>query len=87
MEMIDEDMFKRHFDAGSVRYIIVAVDTNGRAHIVYTLSLGDQGLVATKRGKPKAYRIETCLQFLRSMGIADVKLDMKAWTPAEPSLL
>lgn len=44
------------------------------------LTSGEVALIATKRGTPKVYRVETALNLLRKMGFKDAVVDLDSIT-------
>lgn len=79
MQNLKEDLVADLFRTGAIRAFCLEV-RNGHANIVYTLLDGTKGVVHTKRGEAKDYRIETALRFLRSLGLAAVSVEMSGWT-------
>lgn len=55
--------------------------------IEYRLAGGESGLVETKRGVSKVYRVETALNFLRKIGFKTVVCDLASFgDPRQPGL-
>lgn len=77
-----EDVFEQLFASGAVRFCDLHIDFDGRAMVVYTLNTGAHGYIYTKRGQIKLYKPDTALRFLRSLGLASVKVEMKDWNPS-----
>lgn len=67
------------FHTGAIRALSLEI-REGHANIVYTLPDGTKGIIHTKRGAPKPYRIETALRLLRSLGLASVTVEMAGWS-------
>lgn len=78
MEM-REEVFEQVYRAGAIRSVCVIVQ-HGRASIHYISGDGVQGMVFTKRGDLKLYRVETALMTLRRAGVTEVAIDMSGWT-------
>lgn len=86
MQNLKEDLVADLFRTGAIRAFSLEV-RDGHACIVYTLLDGTKGVVHTKRGEAKEYRIETALRFLRSLGLAAVMVEMTGWSLTQKSLL
>lgn len=78
MQNLKEDLVGDLFHTGAIRSFSLEV-RDGHAKIIYTLLDGSKGVVHTKRGEPKEYRIETALKLLRGLGLTDVRVDMSHW--------
>lgn len=86
MHKMREEVFDQVFRAGAIRWVRVVV-RDGRGSIVYVTGEGLDGVIYTKRGEVKLYRIETALHFLRRIGLASVEVDMHAWSLDGQSVL
>jgi hypothetical protein len=80
-----ETQFRDFFDHGIVEAVrIVGIPCRVQiasvpafcVAIEYRLSGGESGLIDTKRGAPKVYRVETALNFLRKIGFKSVAVDL-----------
>ena len=71
-----EEVFGTFYKAGAVQSVAVVLEDLERAHIAYEFNTGRRGLVHTKRGQPKVYRIATALKFLHGLGIEAVTTDL-----------
>jgi hypothetical protein len=80
-----ETQFKDFFEHGVVQSIrIVGIPCRVQiasvpafcVAIQYQLTDGQRGLVETKRGVDKVYRVETALNLLRKLGLKDVVVDL-----------
>jgi hypothetical protein len=78
MNNLREEVFDQVFRAGAIRSVRLVV-RDGRASVVYVTGEGVDGVVYTKRGDVKFYRIETALVFLRRIGAGVVEVDMRSW--------
>ncbi|KWW38199.1 hypothetical protein AU374_00985 [Cupriavidus metallidurans] len=79
MAQIREDAFAEFFHAGGIRNVVLVIE-QGRARIAFSTSEGPRtGVIVTKRGEVKSYRVETALAFLRRLGLAQVLIDMQHW--------
>lgn len=78
MEKMREEVFDQVFRAGAIRSVRLVV-RDGRASVVYVTGEGVDGVIYTKRGEVKFYRVETGLMFLRRVGVAVVEVDMRLW--------
>ena len=79
MQNLREDLVADLFRTGAIRAFCLEV-RDGHATIVYTLLDGTRGVVHTKRGEAKEYRIETALRLLRSLGLVSVSVEMSGWS-------
>lgn len=74
-----EDMFAQLYQAGALGEVRVELH-KGYATVVFKLLAdGVQGVVHTKRGEVKQYRVETALRTLWSIGLESVPVDMRGW--------
>lgn len=71
-----EEVFGTFYKAGAVQSVAVVLEDSERAHIAYEFNTGRRGVVHTKRGQPKVYRIATALKFLRGLGVVVVTTDI-----------
>lgn len=79
MQNLREDLVSDLFRTGAIRAFSLEV-RDGHAVIVYTMLDGTKGVVHTKRGVAKEYRIETALRLLRTLGLVSVTVEMNGWT-------
>lgn len=80
MDQFREEVFEQIFRSGSIKSVGLQVGVNGRAVVVYVMQNGTTGMIYTKRGEIKNYRIETALRFVRSVGLVSVIVEMKNWS-------
>lgn len=85
MEYLREEVFEQVFRAGALMNVKLVL-RDGRASISFLAGDGADGLVITKRGDVKQYRVETALMFLRRCGFASVEVDMRAWNLGQADL-
>jgi hypothetical protein len=85
MEKMREEVFEQVFRAGAVRSVRVVV-REGRASVTYVSGEGVDGVIYTKRGDVKFYRVETALCMLRRVGVGVVEVDMRGWVLDQPAL-
>ncbi|WP_404995477.1 hypothetical protein [Cupriavidus pauculus] len=83
---VREDAFVLLYQTGAVRSVTIELGDNG-ATIAFATNDGSGGVVFTKRGAPKRYRLDTAARLLRGLGIASVALDMRHWHPEQPQLV
>lgn len=86
MQNLREDLVADLFRTGAIRAFALEV-RDGHANIVYTMLDGTKGVVHTKRGEAKEYRLETALRLLRSLGLVAVTVEMSGWSLDQKSLL
>lgn len=86
MENLREEVFEQMFRAGAIRNVTLVI-RDARASISYVVGEGSSGVIFTKRGQVKLYRIETALVFLRGCGLAAVEVDMAGWHLGQSGLL
>jgi hypothetical protein len=79
MQKMREEVFEQVFRAGGIRSVQLLV-RDGRASVLYVTGEGVEGVVYTKRGDVKFYRIETALVTLRKVGLGVVEVDMRSWS-------
>jgi hypothetical protein len=75
MQRYKEDMFSAVYRAEGIDSVTVYV-VNAEAVVRFHLRKGEEGIVVTKRGETKKYRIETALKWLQSVGLAEVRVRM-----------
>ena len=85
MRDMREDVFAQVFELGSIQSVQLVI-INANARIAYTCLDSSTGVIHTKRGAVKEYRIETALRFLRHLGVNDVHVDMTGWEPYQDLL-
>lgn len=74
-----EDMFAQLYHAGALGGVTVRV-YQGHATVSFKLLAdGAEGVIQTKRGEVKQYRVETALRTLWSIGLEDVAVDLRGW--------
>lgn len=85
MPKMKEEVFEAVFRTGAVKSVkLVPTGLN----FIITYHVGDvSGCIHTQRGEPKPYRIATAMRFLKRIGLADVGIDMRGWSPDRPGLL
>jgi hypothetical protein len=86
MENLREEVFEQVFRAGALRNVRLVM-REGRTCISFMVGDGSEGVVMTKRGDLKQYRVETALVFLRRCGLAKVEVDMSSWAVDQPALI
>lgn len=76
---LKEDMFAQLYNAGAIKAVRVELH-RGYAVVAFELVAdGAKGVIQTKRGEVKQYRVETALRTLWAIGLEDVVVNMAGW--------
>jgi hypothetical protein len=86
MQNLREDVFAQTFAIGAVRSVSLHV-RGGHVNVAYKLQDGSEGVVHTKRGVPKDYRIQTALKMLKQLGVSLVSVDLTSWSLDQGELM
>jgi hypothetical protein len=79
---LQEAVFRELVQLGSVESVELEMQPDGRNVVVsYRLASGARGLLFTRRGKVKTYRLDTALRFLRGCGVVLLTLTLNLWRP------
>lgn len=76
---LKEDMFAQLYHAGALGAVTVRVYPGHAIVSFKLLADGAEGVIHTKRGEVKQYRVETALRTLWSIGLHDVAVDLRGW--------
>lgn len=86
MANLREDVFREVFRSGGIRSVSVAYQ-DARVVIRYTKGDGVEGVIHSKRGAVKLYRVETAFKFLRDAGVMSVLVDLQSMAAEQAALL
>jgi hypothetical protein len=80
-----EDVLKQVFRAGGIEGLLLIMQA-GRALIGFRTGEGVGGVVHTKVGRAKLYRVETAMRFLAEMGAEHCFVDLKRFNDPQVEL-
>lgn len=78
--------FEKAFHEGMIDAVNL-VSIKGGVIVEYKTRRGHQSFIYTKRGDLKCWRTDTCLRWLRGLGVGEVRHDMRGQFLAEQLLL
>lgn len=85
MVSMREDVLTQVFRAGGIRAVSVAL-ISGRAVVQFVTGEGVAGVVQTKAGHVKSYRVETALRFLAELGVESCTVDLVRMNAGQAAL-
>lgn len=81
---MNQSEFEKMFKEGLIKSVrLFCASQDGMVAIEIFTIRGHQTLIYTKRGDLKRWRVETCLRWLRGLGISEVVHDMRGQFLAE----